>query len=60
LATPLREELAAVERAERAWPKARTGLSVQSGEPIADARLQSIPWAERTADEQARYESSGG
>jgi RNA polymerase-binding transcription factor DksA len=30
---------------------------VESGEPIPDARLQSIPWAERTAEEQARYEA---
>ena len=32
------------------------GLSVESGEPIPDARLEAIPWAERTAEEQARYE----
>jgi len=60
LATPLREELAAVERAEARLAQGTYGLSVQSGEPIADARLQSVPWAERTAEEQARYESSGG
>ena len=28
-------------------------------EPIPDARLEIIPWAERTAEEQARYESLG-
>jgi DnaK suppressor protein len=60
LAAPLREELAAVERAEARLAEGSYGLSVESGQPIADARLQSIPWAERTAEEQARYEASGG
>ena len=36
------------------------GLSVQSGEPIPDGRLEAIPWAERTAEEQSRYERLGG
>jgi DnaK suppressor protein len=53
----LREELAAIERAERRLAEGTYGLSVQSGEPIPDARLQSIPWAEYTAEEQARLES---
>jgi DnaK suppressor protein len=60
LAAPLREALAAVGRAEARLAEGSYGLSVDSGEPIPDARLQSIPWAERTAEEQARYESSGG
>lgn len=59
LAQPLREELAAIERAEARLDEGAYGLSVESGEPIPDARLQSIPWAERTAEEQARYESHG-
>jgi DnaK suppressor protein len=59
LADPLREKLAAIERAEARLAEGSYGLSVDSGEPIPDARLQSIPWAERTAEEQARYESSG-
>ncbi len=53
----LREELAAVERAEARVAEGTYGLSVESGEPIPDGRLQSIPWAERTAEEQARLES---
>jgi DnaK suppressor protein len=57
LAAPLREELAAVERAEARVAEGTYGLSVESGEPIPDGRLQSIPWAERTAEEQARLES---
>jgi DnaK suppressor protein len=52
----LREELAAVERAEQRLAGGTYGLSVESGEPIPDARLQAVPWAERTAEEQARYE----
>jgi DnaK suppressor protein len=50
----LREELAAIERAEKRLEEGTYGLSVQSGEPIPDARLELIPWAERTAEEQAR------
>jgi DnaK suppressor protein len=57
LAEGLREELAAIERAERRLAEGTYGLSVQSGEPIPDGRLRSIPWAERTAEEQARLES---
>jgi DnaK suppressor protein len=53
----LREELAAIERAERRLAEGSYGLSVESGEPIPDARLQAVPWAERTAEEQARLES---
>jgi len=56
LAVRLREELAAIERAEQRLRDGSYGLSVESGEPIPDARLEIIPWAERTAEEQARYE----
>ena len=56
LAERLREELEAVERAERRLANGTYGLSVDSGKPIPDARLETIPWAERTAEEQARYE----
>lgn len=53
----LQEELAAVERAEKRLAEGTFGLSIESGEPIPDARLEAIPWAERTAEEQARLES---
>lgn len=53
----LREELAAIERAEGRLAEGAYGLSVESGEPIPDGRLQAVPWAERTAEEQARLES---
>jgi len=59
IAIRLREQLAAVERAEQRLRDGSYGRSVQSGEPIPDARLEAIPWAERTAEEQRRYEHSG-
>jgi DnaK suppressor protein len=55
----LQEELEAIERAERRLAEGSYGRSVESGEPIPDARLEAIPWAERTAEEQARYERGG-
>jgi DnaK suppressor protein len=51
----LREELAAIERAEQRLEDGSYGLSVESGEPIPDERLERMPWAERTVEEQARY-----
>ena len=58
-AEQLRNELAAIERAEHRIAEGTHGLSVDSGEPIPDARLEAVPWAERTADEQARFEAGG-
>jgi len=55
----LREELEAIARAEKRLAEGAYGVSVESGEPIPDARLEAIPWAERTAAEQARYEAGG-
>src|SRR6266511_3122551 len=52
LAERLREELAAIERAERRLEQGTYGISVESGQPIPDERLEAIPWAERTAEEQ--------
>ena len=57
LEAQLREELAAVERAERRLEQGTYGRSIESGEPIPDARLEAVPWAERTAEEQARHEA---
>jgi DnaK suppressor protein len=56
LADRLREELAAIERAERRLAEGTYGSSVESGEPIPDERLELVPWAERTAEEQGRLE----
>ncbi|HEX2495954.1 MAG TPA: hypothetical protein VHK46_03875 [Gaiellaceae bacterium] len=52
----LQEELAALERAEQRLADGTYGLSVESGEPIPDERLEAHPTAERTAEEQARLE----
>jgi DnaK suppressor protein len=57
LAAPLQEELAAVERAEQRLAEGTYGLSIESGEPIPEGRLRLMPWAERTAEEQARFEA---
>lgn len=56
LAERLRGELEAIERAEQRLAQGRYGLSVESGQPIPDERLEAIPWAERTTEEQARYD----
>lgn len=60
LAQKLRDELEAVERAEKRLAEGTYGQSIESGEAIPDGRLEVIPWAERTAEEQARYERQGG
>ncbi len=56
LSDSLREELAAIQRAERRLEEGTYGISVESGEPIPDGRLEAVPWAERTAEEQNRFE----
>jgi DnaK suppressor protein len=53
----LRAELAAVERAEQRLADGTFGLSVESGEPIPDARLEALPTAERTVAEQERFDA---
>lgn len=49
----LKERLAAVERAEERLAAGTYGLSVRSGEPIPDQRLEALPTAELTVEEQA-------
>jgi DnaK suppressor protein len=56
LSDDLRVELAAVERAEQRLAAGTYGLSIESGEPIPDERLEAEPTAERTVEEQARLE----
>ncbi len=51
----LRNELAAVERAEARLEAGTYGLSVESGKPIPDARLEALPTAERTIEEEDPY-----
>ena len=60
LAERLREELKAIERAEMRLEDDTYGQSIESGEPIPDARLELIPWAERTTEEQAAFERLSG
>ena len=52
----LRAELAAIDRAEQRLREGTYGRSFESGKPIPDARLEAMPWAERTAEEQERSE----
>jgi DnaK suppressor protein len=51
-ADDLREQLAALERAEARLAEGTYGLSVESGEPIPDERLEAVPTAELTTDEE--------
>jgi DnaK suppressor protein len=50
----LRRELEALERAERRLIDGTYGLSVESGEPTPDERLEAYPLAERTVEEERR------
>jgi DnaK suppressor protein len=58
LAEQRRSELEAVERAEKRLEEGTYGFSVESGDPIPAQRLEAIPWAERTAEEQERYDGA--
>jgi DnaK suppressor protein len=51
----LQDELAAVRRAEERLAAGTFGISIESGEPIPDERLEAVPTAERTVAEEARY-----
>jgi DnaK suppressor protein len=51
-AQDLKERLAAVERAEARLDDGAYGLSVKSGAPIPDERLEANPTAELTVEEQ--------
>jgi DnaK suppressor protein len=50
----LKQRLAAVERAQERLAAGTYGLSVRSGEPIPDERLESFPTAELTVEEAER------
>jgi DnaK suppressor protein len=47
----LRRTLEAIERAEGRLDEGTYGVSVISGDPIPDERLEAIPWADRKVDE---------
>lgn len=52
----LRAQLAAVDRAEARLEAGMYGLSVESGEPIPDERLEAFPTAELTVEEERARE----
>lgn len=54
----LSEDLAALERAEARLEAGTYGLSVESGEAIPDSRLEALPTAERTVEEEERFRRS--
>jgi DnaK suppressor protein len=61
LAEELRDRLAALERAEQRLAAGTYGLSIESGRPIPDERLEALPTAERTVEEERRLaEGRGG
>jgi DnaK suppressor protein len=60
LADELRDRLNALERAEQRLAAGTYGLSTESGTPIPDERLEAVPTAELTAEEErARPERRG-
>jgi DnaK suppressor protein len=59
LEADLREQLAAVGRAETRIARGTYGRSVESGLPIPDERLEVEPLAERTIEEQRHHEMNG-
>jgi DnaK suppressor protein len=52
----LQRQLAAVERAEARLEAGTYGLSIESGDPIPDGRLNALPAAELTIEEQERIQ----
>jgi DnaK suppressor protein len=52
----LRTELAAVARAEQRIAAGTFGRSIDSGLAIPDERLEAVPLAERTTEEQQMYD----
>ena len=51
------EQLAALERAEARLAAGTYGLSISSGDPIPDERLEAFPTAERTVEEERKVRS---
>jgi DnaK suppressor protein len=52
LTEDIRARLDAVERAEQRLAAGTYGLSIESGQPIPDARLEALPTAELTVEEE--------
>lgn len=51
----LQSDLAALERAEERLKAGTYGLSIESGKPIPDPRLEALPTAERTVEEEEAF-----
>jgi DnaK suppressor protein len=60
LAEDLRHRLAALEPAEQRLAAGTYGLSIESGQLIPDERLEAVPTAERTVEEERLAEGRGG
>lgn len=60
VAEQLRHQLAAVEQAERRLAAGTYGRSIKSGVPIANGRLELLPAAELTAEEEAMHNERSG
>jgi DnaK suppressor protein len=54
VAEELQAHLDAIGRAEQRLSDGTYGRSIESGEPIPDGRLEAIPWAELTVEEEQR------
>jgi DnaK suppressor protein len=52
----LRADLDAIERAEKRIEEGTFGVSIESGQKIPDGRLEALPWAERTAEEDGHHQ----
>jgi DnaK suppressor protein len=52
LTEDLKQALEAIERAEARLEEGTYGVSVISGDPIPDERLEAIPWADRNVGEE--------
>jgi RNA polymerase-binding transcription factor len=48
----LRQTLEAIQRAEVRLEEGSYGVSVVSGDPIPDGRLEAVPWADRNVGEE--------
>jgi DnaK suppressor protein len=57
LADDLREQLEAIRRAEDRLAAGTYGLSIESGLPIPDERLEAVPTAELTVEEERAREA---
>jgi DnaK suppressor protein len=57
LADDLREQLEAIRRAEDRLAAGTYGLSIESGQPIPDERLEALPTAELTVEEERAREA---